>query len=88
MKLCSSDNHYSTVPRNNDDYHHHFFKKDVLLLADVFEKFTNMSLKFYKQVPCHYFSSPGLSCDVMLKMTRIKLDKILRIDMYLFIKKS
>ena len=47
-----------------------------------------MYLKFHKQVPCHYFSSPGLSCDAMLKMTIIKLDKILNIDMYLFIEKE
>ena len=26
--------------------------------------------------PCHYFSSPGLSWDAMLKMTRIELKLI------------
>ena len=36
-------------------------KKDVFLLADVFEKFIDTCLKFYKLVPSHYFSSPGLS---------------------------
>ena len=54
------------------DYHDHYMKKDVLLLADVFEKFIDTYLKFYKPDPCHYFSSPGLSWDVMLKMTRIE----------------
>ena len=53
-------------------YHDHYMKKDVLLLADVFEKFIDTYLKFYKLDPCHYFSSPGLSWDVMLKMTRIE----------------
>ena len=45
--------------KNIGDYHDHYLKKDVLLLADVFEKFTSMCLKFYKLDPCHYFSSPG-----------------------------
>ena len=43
--------------KNTGDDHDHYLKKDVLLLADVFEK----CLKFYKQDPCHYFISPGLS---------------------------
>ena len=37
---------------------------------------------------CHYFSSPGLSWDAMLKMTGIKLEKISDIDKYLFIEKG
>ena len=63
-------------------------KKDVLLLTDVFEKFTSMCLKFYKLDPCHYFSSPGLSWDAVLKMTKIKLEPISDIDMYLFVEKG
>ena len=70
------------------DYHDHYLKKGVLLLADVFEKFIDTCLKFYKLDPCYYFSSPGLSWDVMLKMTGVELDKISDIDMYLFIEKG
>ena len=73
---------------NMGDYHDHYLKKDVLLLADVFEKFIDTCLKFYKLDPCHYFSSPGLSWDAMLKMTGVKLEKISDIDMYLFIEKG
>ena len=47
--------------KNVDDCHNHYLKKDVLLLADVFEKFIDTCLKFYELDPCHYFSSPGLS---------------------------
>ena len=47
--------------KNMGDYHDHYLKKDVLLLADVFEKFIDKCLKFYGLDPCHYFSSPGLS---------------------------
>ena len=70
------------------DYHDHYLKKDVLLLADVFEKFTSQSLKFYKLDPSHYFSSPGLIWDVMLKMTGIKLELIPDIDKHSFIEKG
>ena len=38
--------------------------------------------------PCHYFSSPRLSCDAMLKMNGVKLEKISDIDKYLFIEKD
>ena len=69
------------------DYHNHYLKKDVLLLA-VFEKFIDTCLKFYGLDPCHYFSSPGLSWDAMLKMTGVKLEKISDIDKYLFIEKG
>ena len=74
--------------KNMSDYHDHYLKKDVLLLADVFEKFIDTCLKFYELDPCHYFSSPGLSWDAMLKMTGIKLEKISDIDKYLFIEKG
>ena len=70
------------------DYHDHYLKKDVLLLADVFEKFIGTCLKFYNLDPWHYFSSSGSSWDAMLKMTGVKLEKIFDIDMYLFIEKG
>ena len=73
--------------KNMGDYRDHYLKKDVLLLVDVFENFIDTCLKLYKLDPCHYFSSPGLSWDAMLKMTGVKLEKILDIDMYLFIEK-
>ena len=47
--------------KNAGDYHNHYLKKDVLLLANVFEKFIDTCLKFYQLEPCNYFSSPGLS---------------------------
>ena len=74
--------------KNMGNYHHNYLKKDVLLLADVFEKFISTCLKFYGIDPCHYFSSPGLSWDAILKMTAIKLEKISDIDKYLFIEKG
>ena len=69
------------------DYHDLYVKRDVLLLA-AFEKFIDMCLKYYRLDLCHYFSSPGLSWDAMLKMTRIELELISDLDMYLFIEKG
>ena len=74
--------------KNMGDYQDHYFKKDVLLLAVVFEKFISTCLKYYELDPCHYFSSPGLSWDAMLKMTGIELEKISDVDKYLFIEKG
>ena len=45
-------------------------------------------MKYNGLDPCHYFSSPGLSWDTMLKMTNIKLEKISDIDKYLYIEKG
>ena len=73
---------------NMGDYHDHYLKKDLLLLTDVFKKFIKTCLKYYKLDPCHYFSSPGLSWDAMLKMTGVKLEKISDLGKYLFIEKG
>ena len=68
-----------------DDYYDLYLRADVLLLADVFEKFINVCLEHYGLDPCHYFSCPGLSWDAMLKMTGIELELISDTDMYLFV---
>ena len=70
-----------------DDYHDHYLKKGVLL-ADAFEEFFDKCLKFYRLDHCHYFSSPGLSWDAMLKMTGEEFKKIFDINMYWFIEKG
>ena len=70
------------------DYHHNYLKKDVSLLADVYEKFINTSLKYYGLDPCHHFSAPGLSRDAMLEMTGRELEEISDIGQYLFIEKG
>ena len=64
------------------DYHDLYLKSDILLLADVFEIFRKTCLQYYKLDPCHYFTSPGLSWDAMLKMTNIKLE--LMTDIYIY----
>ena len=65
-----------------------YLKTGVLLSCDVFEKFISVYLNNYGLDPCHYFSSPGLSWDAMLKMTAIQLERINNIDMHLFLEKG
>ena len=81
---CSSEKYY--LKANNvwnvfkmntmGDYLDLYLKTDVLLLADVFEKFINTCLNYYKLHLSHYFTSPSLTWDVMLKMTGIELELI------------
>ena len=68
-------------------YHDLYLKCDVLLLADVFEKFRNNSIKNSGLCPSHYLSAPALSWDAMLSMTKIKLELISDPDMYIFFEK-
>ena len=43
------------------NYRNLYLKTDVLLLANLFERFVNTCLNYYGLDPCHYFSSPRLS---------------------------
>ena len=70
------------------DSHDLYLEADVLSLADIFEKFTNMCSQYYGLDSCHYFSSHGLNWDAMLKMTEIKLKLISNTDMCLFVEKG
>ena len=59
-----------------------FILADVLLLADVFEAFREVSLSNYDLDPAHYVSSPQLSWDAMLHMTGCELELICDKAMY------
>ena len=47
--------------KNRDEYHNLYVKSDTLLLADVFENFTNMCLEIYQLDPVYFVSVPGLA---------------------------
>ena len=70
------------------DYYNLYLKCDLLLLADVFEKFRNNTIENYGLCPSHYLSAPTLSWDAMLNMTKVKLELILGPDIYIFTEKS
>ena len=59
-----------------------------MLLANVFEKFRNNSLKNYGLSTSHYLSAPGLNWEAMLKMTKIKLELIIDPTMHIFLEKG
>ena len=58
------------------DYHDLYLRCDIFLLADVFEKFRNDSLKNYGLCLSYYLSAPALSWDAMLNMTKVELELI------------
>ena len=70
------------------EYHEVYNKTDVLLLADVFEKFRDLCLKNYGLDPAHYYTAPGLAWDAMLKMTKINLKLLSDVDKLLMIEKG
>ena len=70
------------------DYLETYNTTDVLLLADVFEKFRDICLKNYGLDPVYYFTAPGLAWDAMLKMTKINLELLSDYDMLLMIEKG
>ena len=70
------------------EYHNLYLKSDILLLADVFENFRKMCQQYYELDPAHYFTTPGLSWDAMLKTTETELELMSDVDMFQFIEKG
>ena len=70
------------------DYHDLHLKCDVLLLADVFEKFRNNSLKNYGLCTSDYLSASALSWNGMLNMTKVGLELFPDPDMYILFEKG
>lgn len=70
------------------DYMQLYLKTDVLLLTDVFENFRKVCRKIYNLDAPHYYTTPGLSWDAMLKYTKIELELLTDLEMYNFIKRG
>ena len=58
------------------------------VLVDVFEKIRSNSLKNDGFGPIHYLSAPGLSYDVMLKITKNKYELIPDPGLFIFFEKG
>lgn len=70
------------------NYNDLYCRTDVLLLADVFETFRKTCVQQYGLDPAHYYTSPGLSWDALLKKTGVELELLTDYDMHLFIEKG
>ena len=68
------------------DYDDMYLKWGVLLLANVFEKIKNNSLKSYGLCQRYYLSAPALSYTSVHSMTKVKVEIISDATMYLFFK--
>ena len=71
-----------------EDYSDLYCRTDVLLLTDVFETFRKMCLRQYGLDPAHYYTSPGLSWDALLKKTGVELELLTDYDQHLFIERG
>ena len=65
-----------------------YCKTDVILLADVFEKFVKVSTKEYKINPLYCVSLPGYTYQCALKYTNIKLQTLQDKDLILLIENN
>ena len=67
------------------DYQNAYNRVHVLLLADIFEIFRKTCQRQYGLDPAHYYTSPGLSWDALLKKSKIELELPTDYDRHLFI---
>ena len=70
------------------DYSDLYCRTNVLLLADVFETLRRTCQEQYGLEPAHYYTSPGLSWDALLKKTGVELELLTDYDQHLFIEKG
>lgn len=60
--------------KNLLDYTELYCKIDTILLAEIFQKFRNDMHKFSALDPANYISLPSFSFDMMLKITKCKIE--------------
>ena len=65
------------------ELHDLYMETDVLLLADIFKTFRDVSLDNCKLNPTHFCTAPGLSWAACLKYTKIEMEIPLDPDMHM-----
>jgi hypothetical protein len=70
------------------DYHDLYLMCDVLLLADVFERFRVVSMESFDLDPAQYFTLAGMCWSACLKMTNVQLELLTDIDQYQMIERG
>lgn len=70
------------------DCHNLYLKLMLYCNQMCLKNLKKRSIKNYGLSRNHYLSAPALSLDAMLSMTKVKLDLILDVDMYLFFETS
>ena len=68
--------------RKFQDYLSLYLKTDVLLLADVFDRFRKTCKTNFGLDPAHYVSAPQLSLDAMLKLTNANIQLVSDPEMF------
>ena len=58
------------------------------MLADVFKRFRKVCELNYELDPAHFYTTPGLAWDAMLKMTGVELELLKDPDMLLMIERG
>ena len=74
--------------KNGEELTKLYCKSDVILLADVFEKFVKVSTEEYKINPLYCVSLPGYTYQCALKYTNIKLQTLQDKDLILLIENN
>ena len=65
-----------------------YLKCDALFLVEVLEKFKDNCFKYYALCHSHYLTATGLNWDSMVNMTKVQLDLVSDVDMYLLFEKG
>ena len=73
---------------NMGEYHNLYLKTDVILLANVFKAFRNVSLNNYGLDPAHFHTAPRLAWEACLKKAGIRLELLLDPDMLLMFERG
>ena len=66
--------------KNLGENHDLYIQDDTLLLADVFENFTDKCIEIYELDPAHLLSAAGLAWQACLKKTKVESELLTNID--------